>query len=88
MAPGSGPVKIAAALTIAAAGFGGGFAYKKFRKVSGREEAAEGTRSIAKAASVHVGTTKNQIGRAQTEHHSKADEHSEKTRDEVEAETG
>src|SRR5881397_722982 len=31
-APGSGPVKIAAALTIAAAGFGGGFAYKKFRK--------------------------------------------------------
>jgi hypothetical protein len=32
IAPGSGPVKIAAALTIAAAGFGGGFAYKKFRK--------------------------------------------------------
>jgi hypothetical protein len=32
MAPGSGPVKIAAALTIAAAGFGGGFAYKKFRR--------------------------------------------------------
>jgi len=30
MAPGSGPVKIAAALTIAAAGLGGGFAYKKF----------------------------------------------------------
>ena len=29
---GSGPVKIAAALTIAAAGFGGGFAYKKFRR--------------------------------------------------------
>ena len=32
MAPGSGPVKIAAALAIAAAGFGGGFAYKKFRR--------------------------------------------------------
>ena len=32
MAPGSGPVKIAAALTIAAAGFGGGFAYRKFRR--------------------------------------------------------
>jgi hypothetical protein len=32
MAPGRGPVKIAAALTIAAAGFGGGFAYKRFRK--------------------------------------------------------
>ena len=31
MAPGRGPVKIAAALTIAAAGFGGGFAYKRFR---------------------------------------------------------
>jgi hypothetical protein len=32
LAPGKGPVKIAAALTIAAAGFGGGFAYKKFRR--------------------------------------------------------
>jgi len=32
MAPGRGPVRVAAALTIAAAGFGGGFAYKKFRK--------------------------------------------------------
>jgi hypothetical protein len=31
MAPGRGPVKIAAALAIAAAGLGGGFAYKKFR---------------------------------------------------------
>jgi len=31
MAPGRGPVKIAAALTIAAAGLGGGFAYKRFR---------------------------------------------------------
>jgi len=32
MAPGRGPVKIAAALTIAAAGLGGGFAYKRFRR--------------------------------------------------------
>jgi hypothetical protein len=32
MAPGRGPVKIAAALTIAAVGFGGGFAYKWFRR--------------------------------------------------------
>jgi hypothetical protein len=32
MAPGQGPVKIAAALAIAAAGLGGGFAYKKFRR--------------------------------------------------------
>src|SRR5436305_15101012 len=31
MAPGQGPVKIAAALAIAAAGLGGGFGYKKFR---------------------------------------------------------
>jgi hypothetical protein len=32
MAPGQGPVKIAAALAIAAAGLGGGFAYTKFRR--------------------------------------------------------
>src|SRR5690242_19702263 len=32
MAPGRGAVKIAAALTIAAAGLGGGFAYKRFRR--------------------------------------------------------
>jgi len=38
MAPGSGPVKIAAALTIAAAGFGGGFAYKKFRRYLGEKK--------------------------------------------------
>ena len=31
LAPGRGPVKIAAAIAIAAAGFGGGMAYKKFR---------------------------------------------------------
>src|SRR6266487_5056994 len=31
MVPGRGPVKIAAALGVAAAGFGGGFAYKKFK---------------------------------------------------------
>src|SRR5262245_53288903 len=31
LAPGKGPVKIAAAITIADAGFGGGIAYKKFR---------------------------------------------------------
>src|ERR1043166_5012975 len=31
LAPGRGPVKIAAAVAIAAAGFGGGMAYKKFR---------------------------------------------------------
>jgi len=31
LAPGRGPVKIAAAVAIAAAGFGGGLAYKKFK---------------------------------------------------------
>ena len=31
MVPGRGPVKIAAALAVAAAGFGSGLAYKKFR---------------------------------------------------------
>jgi hypothetical protein len=32
VAPGSGPIKIAAAIAIAAAGLGGGIAYKKFRE--------------------------------------------------------
>jgi hypothetical protein len=31
MVPGRGPVKIAAALAVAAAGLGGGLAYKKFK---------------------------------------------------------
>ena len=31
MVPGRGPVKIAAALSVAAAGFGGGLAYKKYK---------------------------------------------------------
>src|SRR5207247_4607566 len=31
MVPGRGPVKIAAALAVAAAGFGGGLAYKKYK---------------------------------------------------------
>jgi len=31
MVPGRGPLKIAAALAVAAAGLGGGFAYKKFK---------------------------------------------------------
>ena len=50
MAPGQGPVKIAAALAIAAAGLGGGFAYKKFRTRSTRE-AAQGEREERKATS-------------------------------------
>src|ERR1041385_8354631 len=39
LAPGKGPVKIAAAITIAAAGFGGGLAYKKFRSYLRDKEA-------------------------------------------------
>jgi hypothetical protein len=39
LAPGKGPVKIAAAITIAAAGFGGGLAYKKFRSYLRKKEA-------------------------------------------------
>jgi len=31
MVPGRGPAKIAAALAVAAAGLGGGFAYKKYK---------------------------------------------------------
>ena len=56
LAPGKGPVKIAAAITIAAAGFGGGIAYKKFRAYlrnrskPGRKKPAT-TRSAATAAS-------------------------------------
>src|SRR6516225_4659901 len=45
LAPGNGPVKIAAAITIAAAGFGGGMAYKKFRAyLRTREKQREGRR--------------------------------------------
>jgi len=58
MAPGKGPVKIAAALTIAAAGFGGGFAYKRFRryleerKLRKEREESQQARKEQKAASV------------------------------------
>jgi hypothetical protein len=48
MVPGRGPVKIVAALTIAAAGFGGSLAYKKFKTYlhekqlrKGREESRQ-----------------------------------------------
>jgi hypothetical protein len=53
LAPGKGPVKIAAAITIAAAGFGGGIAYKKFRaylrdKDARKQQAARRKRAAAK----------------------------------------
>lgn len=53
LAPGKGPVKIAAAITIAAAGFGGGIAYKKFRAYL-RDRNKAGRK---KPASTHSATT-------------------------------
>ena len=51
-APGRGPVKIAAALTIAAAGFGGSFAYKRFRRyLNERKLRKEGEESKRASAS-------------------------------------
>jgi uncharacterized protein HemX len=51
MAPGQGPVKIAAALAIAAAGLGGGFAYKKFRTYLSEKKLRKERRQHAAAAS-------------------------------------
>ena len=50
LAPGTGPVKIAAAITIAAAGFGGGMAYKKFRAYLRDKEARKQRRAQRKKA--------------------------------------
>src|SRR5437773_955657 len=61
MAPGRGSVKIAAALTIAAAGFGGGFAYKRFRRYLDerklRKEREESRRRQTSASGVQQKTT-------------------------------
>src|ERR1700739_3805955 len=55
LAPGRGPVKIAAAVAIAAAGFGGGMAYRKFRaslrEKQLRKERKERRQRAASAAS-------------------------------------
>ena len=55
LAPGRGPVKIAAAVAIAAAGFGGGMVYRKFRaylrEKQLRKESKERRRRAASAAS-------------------------------------
>ena len=55
MVPGRGPVKIAAALAVAAAGLGGGFAYKKFKtyldKKQLRKERKERRQRAASASS-------------------------------------
>jgi hypothetical protein len=56
MVPGRGPAKIAGALAVAAAGFGGGLAYKKFKtylhKKQLRKERKE-RRQRAASASEH-----------------------------------
>ena len=66
MAPGRGPVKIAAALTIAAAGFGGGFAYKRFRRYlderklrKEREKRRQRAASAASEQEQKVGSVRN-----------------------------
>src|ERR1700745_3760038 len=55
MVPGRGPVKIAAALAVAAAGLGGGFAYKKYKtylhEKQLRKERKERRQRAASAAS-------------------------------------
>ena len=54
MVPGRGPAKIAAALAVAAAGLGGGFAYKKFKtylhEKQLRKERKERRRRVAAAS--------------------------------------
>ena len=74
MAPGQGPVKIAAALAIAAAGLGGGFAYKKFRTYLSKKKLRK-EREERKATS--AARKRSEI--------SKAAPHAEKIRNEVEA---
>jgi hypothetical protein len=52
-APGSGPVKITAAIAIAAAGLGGGIAYKKFREYlreKKRRQHAPSSEAVKKAS--------------------------------------
>jgi hypothetical protein len=49
--PGRGPVKIAAALAVAAAGFGGGFAYKKFKAYLDKKQVRKERRRRAASTS-------------------------------------
>jgi hypothetical protein len=62
MAPGQGPVKIAAALAIAAAGLGGGFAYKKFRTYL-TEKKLRKERESRKAAASKDQKNKSSVGK-------------------------
>jgi hypothetical protein len=56
-APGSGPVKITAAIAIAAAGLGGGIAYKKFREYL-REKKLRQQRYVASSEPVKKASPK------------------------------
>ena len=51
MVPGRGPVKIAAALAVAAAGLGGGFAYKKFKAYLDKKQVRKERRRRAASTS-------------------------------------
>jgi hypothetical protein len=74
LAPGKGPVKIAAAITIAAAGFGGGIAYKKFRaylRDRNKQPRKKAAVSAEKSAAGKTGTTKKPRTRKKTANKSK-----------------
>jgi hypothetical protein len=51
MVPGRGPVKIAAALAVAAAGLGGGLAYKKYKTYLHEKQLRKERRQLDAAAS-------------------------------------
>jgi len=61
MAPGRGPVKIAAALTIAAAGLGGGFAYKRFRRYLDERKLPKQREESTQAAAPKEQKTKSSV---------------------------
>ena len=64
-APGSGPVKITAAIAIAAAGLGGGIAYKKFREYL-REKKLRQQRQAASSESVKKGKQRKRKSKPST----------------------
>src|SRR6266480_3419518 len=49
MVPGRGPVKIAAALAVAAAGLGGGLAYKKYKTYLHEKQLRRNAKNVASA---------------------------------------
>ena len=90
LAPGKGPVKIAAAITIAAAGFGGGMAYKKFRGyLRDKESRKQREERRKKAASVPAKeAVTSAAGKASTLEIAKAATRTEESGDEAEAKAG